>query len=77
MFKYFYLSTVDRKKHQHHYKLPAGDAVPDGEELTDLRPAGIVTLMDQLPEETLAELRAAFPEAKRYLKRKNAPTKRS
>lgn len=69
MFHYFYLSTVDRKRVAHQYKLPAGEAVPDGQEITGITVAGTARMADLLSVEKLLELRKAFPQAdKRLLK---------
>lgn len=64
MFNYFYLSTKDKKHHDHHYKLPAGEAAPDGHEITDLRVAGQVSIVDLVAPEQLAALKKAFPKAR-------------
>lgn len=62
MFNYLYMSTKDRKKNAHSYKLPAGEAAPTGHEITDLRPAGLWPLADLLPLEQAAALAVTFPQ---------------
>lgn len=64
MFHYFYMSTVDKKKKQHNYKLPVGEAAPDREEIVDLRVAGQASIVDLVDPAQLAALRRAFPEAR-------------
>lgn len=63
MFHYLYMSTKDRKKNAHSYKLPAGEAAPTGHEITDLRPAGQWSMLDLLPATDVAALAALFPAA--------------
>lgn len=62
MFNYFYVSTVDRKKNAHSYKLPAGEAVPAGHDITDLRIAGQFPLAELLPLDQAAALAVLFPQ---------------
>jgi hypothetical protein len=64
MFRYFYASTKDRKGNTHNYKLPAGEAIPKGHEITDLSVAGQFPMTELLSNEELLILKDAFPGAK-------------
>lgn len=62
MFHYLYVSTLDRKKNTHQYKLPAGEAAPTGHEITDLRVAGQFPLIDLMSLYDAAALATMFPQ---------------
>lgn len=51
MFHHFYATTKDRKGHEHNYKLPAGEGVPNGHEITDLSVAGRFKFAEMLKPE--------------------------
>jgi hypothetical protein len=51
MFHEFYATTKDKKNHEHHYRLPAGEGVPSGHEITALSVAGRFKFADILKPE--------------------------
>ncbi len=71
MFRYFYATTQDRKKNTHQYKLPAGEAVPAGHEITDLSIAGQFQVSELLSGEDIQALKSLFP-GHHWSKGKNA-----
>lgn len=60
MFQSYYVSTRDRKNHEHNYRLPKGEGVPAGHEITNLSVAGRFSFADILGEEQSDLLRYAF-----------------
>lgn len=48
MFHAYYATTKDRKGNEHNYKLPAGEGVPNGHEITNLAVASRYKLTDFL-----------------------------
>jgi hypothetical protein len=54
----FYVSTLDEKKHAHHYRFAVNETVPEGEEITAVRPAGRFRLSSVLSPASLAILKA-------------------
>lgn len=63
MFYYEYVSTLDRKKNAHQFKLPAGEAAPTGHQITDQRLAGVWSMFDLMPASDVAALAQLFPNA--------------
>jgi len=53
-----YITTADEKNHSHHYRLPVTDTVPEGHEITGVRPAGLFRLSSVLSPESLKLLKA-------------------
>lgn len=54
-----YVTTVDDDKHTHNYRLPVTETVPEGHEITDVRPAGLFRLSAILSDENRKRLLAA------------------
>lgn len=52
----FYVTTVDEKNHEHNYRFPQGETLPEGEKLKTQKPAGLFKAADILPFGTLAAL---------------------
>jgi len=61
MFHSYYVSTKDKKNHEHNYRLPAGEGVPTGHEITNLAVAGKHKFSDIIDPETAQLLKDAFP----------------
>lgn len=64
MFHQFYASTKDKKGHEHNYRLPAGEAVPMGHEITNLSVAGRFKFNEILSKENVDLLNSLFPTRK-------------
>lgn len=60
MIRHLYVSTVDSNGRQHSYKIRDDEALPEHEEVTDLRVAGMVSMRDLVRPEQQAALRAMF-----------------
>lgn len=54
-----YVTTVDEKQHTHNYRLPVTETVPEGQEITAVRPAGNFRFSSVLSPESLANLKSA------------------
>lgn len=54
-----YVTTQDESNKSHTYRLPVTDTVPEGEEITAVRPAGLFRFSSVLSPESLANLRTA------------------
>jgi len=54
----FYVTTQDNDGREHSYKLPETDTVPDGHEITNLRPAGQFRLSSLLSPQSLAAVKS-------------------
>jgi len=52
-----YVSTVDDKNTGHQFRMPVTDTVPDGHEITAVRPAGQFRLSSLLSADSLATLK--------------------
>ena len=65
MFHQYYATTKDRKGGEHNYRLPAGDGVPFGHEITNLAVAGRFKFSEIVDEKTVQDLKALFPVKKR------------
>lgn len=61
MFHQYYATTKDRKGNEHNYRLPAGEAVPKGHEITNLTVAGRFKFSEIVDEETSDLLKNLFP----------------
>lgn len=61
MFRSYYVSTKDKKNHEHNYRLPAGEGVPNGHEITNLAVAGKFKLSEIVGEEMAQLLKDMFP----------------
>jgi hypothetical protein len=56
MFRSFYAVTKDRKHNVHQYRLGTGEGVPRGEEIVDLKVAGMFSLGDIVSNEDAAKM---------------------
>ena len=56
MFHAYYATTKDRKGNEHNYKLPAGEGVPSGHEITNLSVASRYNFAEFLDEDSAAAL---------------------
>jgi|KBSSwiStaDraftv2_1062776.scaffolds.fasta_scaffold17064_5 hypothetical protein len=65
MFHQFYATTKDKKGHEHNYRLPAGEAVPSGHEITDLSVAGRFKFSEIVGDKMAKDLKELFPVKKR------------
>jgi hypothetical protein len=65
MFHQYYATTKDRKNHEHHYKLNAGEGVPAGHEITSLSVAGRFKLSEIIGDDLARDLKELFPVKKR------------
>ena len=65
MFHQYYATTKDKKGHEHNYRLPAGEGVPNGHEITDLSVAGRFKFSEILDQKMVEDLKALFPVKKR------------
>jgi hypothetical protein len=54
-----YVTTEDKTSKSHTYRLPVTDTVPDGEEITAVRPAGLFRLSSVLSPESRTNLQLA------------------
>jgi hypothetical protein len=54
-----YVTTEDNKQHSHTYRLSVTDTVPDGHEITNVRPAGVNRFSSLLSPESLIVLKIA------------------
>lgn len=52
MFHAYYATTKDKKGNEHNYRLPAGEGVPNGHEITNLAVASRFKLSDIVSAET-------------------------
>jgi hypothetical protein len=48
----------DKPNHEHHFRLPVTDIVPEGQEIVNVRPAGKFRLSSLLSPESLAVLKS-------------------
>lgn len=53
-----YVTTRDEKSHEHFYRLPLTDTVPDGHEIVNVRPAGQFRLSSLLSPESLSAIKS-------------------
>lgn len=53
----FYITTQDEKHNSHQYRLPVTETVPEGHEITDVKPAGLFRFSSSLSPESLANLK--------------------
>lgn len=51
-----YINTVDSDNHAHAYRLPLTDTIPEGHEITSVRPAGQFPVTALLSADSLAAL---------------------
>lgn len=51
-----YVTTKDEKNRDHHYRLPVTETVPEGHEITAVRPAGRFSFNQNLSGETVQRL---------------------
>jgi hypothetical protein len=71
MFHSYYATTKDKKNHEHNYRLPAGEGVPNGHEITNLSVAGRYKFAEIVGKETADLLKDLFPvRGKRYASQK-------
>lgn len=61
MFHQFYATTKDKKGHEHNYRLPAGEAVPSGHEITALSVAGRYKFAEIIGDKLAKDLKELFP----------------
>lgn len=56
----FYVTATetDKPSHEHHYRLPVSETVPEGQEIVSLRPAGQFRFSSLLSPESLAALKS-------------------
>ena len=59
MIRHLYVSTVDRKG-RHSYKIRDDEPLPVGEEIVEVKAAGMVPMRDLMRPEQQAALRALF-----------------
>jgi hypothetical protein len=59
MQKSLYINTEDLDGHAHAYRLPVTDTIPEGHEITSVRPAGLFPVTALLSPEGVATLNAA------------------
>lgn len=52
----FYVTTVDEKRHEHNFRFPQGETVPDGHVLKTQRPAGRFPITSVLSVEDTLKL---------------------
>jgi hypothetical protein len=60
-----YVTTSDEKNKSHTFRLPVTETVPEGHEITMVRPAGVNRFSSLLSPESLANLRTVTPNRKR------------
>lgn len=60
-----YVTTKDEKNHEHHYRLPVTETVPEGHEITNVRPAGKFRFSSVLSPESLAAINSARATARK------------
>lgn len=68
----FYVTTADLDKpnHEHTYRLPAGDSIPEGQKLVSQRPAGLFRLSSVLSDDSFTALLDARSEASKRVRGK-------
>lgn len=54
-----YVTTLDNDNHTHNYRLPVTDTVPEGHEITGVRPAGEFRLSAILSDDNRKRLLSA------------------
>lgn len=64
MFHGYYATTKDRKGNEHNYKLPQGEGVPNGHEITSLAVASRFKFAEIVDAETADLLKNFFPGVK-------------
>jgi hypothetical protein len=52
----FYVTTLDENNHEHNYRFPQGENLPENHRFKSQRPAGLIKLRDLVSEEKLAAL---------------------
>lgn len=60
MFRSYYVSTKDRKNHDHNYRLPQGETVPNGEEIIAISVAGQHKFADIIGEKLAKDLKELY-----------------
>jgi len=60
MFHQFYATTRDKKGHEHNYRLPAGEGVPNGHEITNLAVAGRFKFAEIIDDKMAKDLKELF-----------------
>lgn len=61
MFHSYYASTKDKKSHEHNYRIPAGEGVPNGHEITNLAVAGKFKFAEIVGPEMAQLLKDMYP----------------